>query len=291
MSYSRLLKRLGTVLDAELIAAHDQAHANWCGEVQGSSAARIICAHELVVKEMQARSIEHTPFLGLDDVELVVKAVWSAAFINRLPDSSFLYIAPGGKKDKDGRTTPRSLRFFPVKDASGKVDLPHLRNALARIPQAKISQAAKDAARKKAQRMLAESKKADDESLVDADVRLLPVDKADEDRQIVFGIVLEPDEVDSQGDTIRKEEIERAAHLWLARFQDRGLQHEKIVNSKAEIFESFLQRGDTKIGRQKVKDGTWLLMLHVIDKDLWAQIKEGDFTGFSIGGFARRVAA
>lgn len=62
-------------------------------------------------------------------------AVWSAAFVNDLPDSSFLYIEPGGKKDETNRTTPRALRHFPVKDASGKVDVPHARNAIARIPQ------------------------------------------------------------------------------------------------------------------------------------------------------------
>ncbi len=78
-------------------------------------------------------------------------AEWTTAYINQLPDSAFLYIAPGGTKDEEGKTVPRSLRFFPVKDADGKVDVAHLRNALARIPQAKIPQAAKDAARKKAE--------------------------------------------------------------------------------------------------------------------------------------------
>jgi hypothetical protein len=69
----------------------------------------------------------------------VAKAVWSAAYINTLPDSSFLHIESGGKKDEDGKTVPRSLRHFPYKDDKGKIDLPHLRNAVARIPQAKIS--------------------------------------------------------------------------------------------------------------------------------------------------------
>ena len=54
--------------------------------------------------------------------------VWSTAYVNGLPDSSFLLVFTdsAGKKQ----------RMFPVKDSSGKVDLPHLRNALARIPQA-----------------------------------------------------------------------------------------------------------------------------------------------------------
>lgn len=63
------------------------------------------------------------------------KAVWTAAFINNLPDSSFAYVEPGGKKDDQGKTVPRSNRHFPFKNAGGKVDLPHLRNALARAPQ------------------------------------------------------------------------------------------------------------------------------------------------------------
>jgi len=60
---------------------------------------------------------------------------WTTRYINDLPDSCFAYIAPGGKKDKEGKTVPRSLRKLPYKDANGKVDLPHLRNAIARAPQ------------------------------------------------------------------------------------------------------------------------------------------------------------
>lgn len=63
------------------------------------------------------------------------KAVWSAAFINDLPDSSFAYIESGGEKDEQGKTVPRSLRHFPIKDAAGRCDAAHTRNALARAPQ------------------------------------------------------------------------------------------------------------------------------------------------------------
>ncbi len=63
------------------------------------------------------------------------RAEWTAAYQNDLPDSSFAYIESGGEKDGDGKTTPRSLRHFPHHDADGGIDLPHLRNALARAPQ------------------------------------------------------------------------------------------------------------------------------------------------------------
>jgi len=79
----------------------------------------------------------------------VDKAVWSRAYINDLPDSAFAYIEPGGKKDEEGKTTPRSLRHLPYKDKEGKIDPAHVRNALARLPQTHISAEAKAAAKKK----------------------------------------------------------------------------------------------------------------------------------------------
>jgi hypothetical protein len=67
------------------------------------------------------------------------KEVWSAAAINELPDSAFAVISAGGKKDQTGKTAPRSLRHLPYRDKTGKVDLAHLRNALSRLPQTKLS--------------------------------------------------------------------------------------------------------------------------------------------------------
>lgn len=93
------------------------------------------------------------------EIEDLMKAVWTTAYMNDLPDSAFLYISPGGKKDADGKTVPRSLRHFPYKDASGKVDAIHIRNALARIPQANVPQAAKDKATAHARRVLGEVNK------------------------------------------------------------------------------------------------------------------------------------
>lgn len=68
-------------------------------------------------------------------LEELLKAQWTRAYVNGLPDTAFLYVEPGGEKDEQGKTVPRTLRHFPVRDATGAVDLPHLRNALARIPQ------------------------------------------------------------------------------------------------------------------------------------------------------------
>lgn len=83
------------------------------------------------------------------------KAVWTTADIDSLPDSSFLYIEPGGSKDSDGKTTPRSLRHFPYKTATGAIDLDHLRNAISRIPQSSLSKDLRDKLQVKAEKLLA----------------------------------------------------------------------------------------------------------------------------------------
>jgi hypothetical protein len=67
------------------------------------------------------------------------------------PDSSFMYV-PDSAKGKDGKKSDRKL---PVKTADGKVDIPHVRNALARLNQTQgIPAAAKAEIKKKLQAML-----------------------------------------------------------------------------------------------------------------------------------------
>lgn len=79
----------------------------------------------------------------------LARAVLSTASANDLPDSAFAYIESGGEKDEEGKTKPRSLRHLPYKNADGKVDPAHVRNALARLSQTQISESAKASAHKK----------------------------------------------------------------------------------------------------------------------------------------------
>ena len=76
---------------------------------------------------------------------------WSAKDIDNLPDDAFAYIEKGGKKDEEGKTVPRSLRHLPYKGPDGKPDAAHVRNALARLPQTQIPDAAKAEANSKLQ--------------------------------------------------------------------------------------------------------------------------------------------
>jgi HK97 family phage prohead protease len=112
-----------------------------------------------------------------------IRAQMSSGAINDLPDSAFAYIEPGGKKDASGKTTPRSLRHFPIHDEA------HVRNALSRAPQspfgAKAMPKIRAAARKfgiqmsdAGQRSLDDGKKDESMTAVAAERRytMLPVE-------------------------------------------------------------------------------------------------------------------
>lgn len=108
-----------------------------------------------------------------------------------------------------------------------------------------------------------------------------------EEERTVFGIVLEPETVDSQNDVYSEEEVRKTAHRFMERYQQFGLMHEEIVPSIMPL-ESYLAPVDFSIAGQKVKKGTWLLRVRVLDDAIWQDVKSGALTGFSIGGSAIR---
>lgn len=61
---------------------------------------------------------------------------WDAAYINDLPDSAFLAVEAGGRVDDEGKTVPRSLRHFPVRDDDDQIDATQVKMALDGIPKA-----------------------------------------------------------------------------------------------------------------------------------------------------------
>ncbi len=211
------------------------------------------------------------------DWEEVDKAVWSAKFVNSLPDSSFAYIESGGTKDSEGKTEPRSLRHFPYKDASGKVDLPHLRNALARAPQSPFGTKAlpklKAAARTAG---VGDVKKSESVFIM-----------KDEEHRLVYGIALEPEVFDAQEHIIGEEEIMKTAHSFMMGYRDQltttGEMHKKEAQG-VRIVESFLAPVDYELNKQEIKKGSWVVVSKVKNDKLWNKIKEGEYTGYSIGG-------
>ena len=67
--------------------------------------------------------------------QITVTEQLSTADENNLPDGAFAYIAPGGTKDNEGKTVPRSLRKLPHHKQDGSVDIDQLRAALRYLPK------------------------------------------------------------------------------------------------------------------------------------------------------------
>ncbi len=134
-------------------------------------------------------------------------------------------------------------------------------------------------------------------TIEDADAQLIAekgdfqiiVQKLDKDRRLVTGVVLEPGEVDAQGDTVSEEVIENAAGDFLSNYNQEtelGLMHKAFGDIGLELRESWIAPQSMKIGGQKVKKGTWIMKMKVVKDKLWDAVKAGKITGFSIGGVA-----
>jgi rubrerythrin len=115
----------------------------------------------------------------------------------------------------------------------------------------------------------------------------VPIIKSKGDQQIVYGVVSEPDTIDLQGDRLSKEEIEKACHRFMLTSQKIGKEHEGPA--KADIIESYIAPMDFTCGGQTVRKGSWVMAVKIHDPDLWAAVKNGDITGFSIAGTGDRT--
>lgn len=120
--------------------------------------------------------------------------------------------------------------------------------------------------------------------------RFVPVVKVDKDQRLVTGVVLEPGEIDAHNDVIKAKAIEDSAHNFLSKFNaetELGVMHRQFGSVGLELVESWIQRAATKVNKQRIKKGTWLMTMRVTSDDLWAKVKKGTFTGFSVGGVAK----
>jgi DNA adenine methylase len=117
----------------------------------------------------------------------------------------------------------------------------------------------------------------------------VPILKFD-DQRIITGIVMEPGSTDTQGDQVSLPEVEKAMFSWAEGQKAIGLQHQSIITDAITVLENWIAREDSTINGQAVVKGSWLMSLRVNDDSLWAAVKSGAISGFSIGGTATRSA-
>ncbi len=273
-----------TVCEVRDLPVHDEKSERRPGESVSECVARKIpILIEEGMPQAQAVAVAHR-LCGAP--KPTAKAEWTTAYINDLADAAFLHISAGGKKDADGKTVPRSLRHFPVRDKDGTLDLPHLRNAIARIPQTTapdLSAQERERLQAEARSLLDQTQKSDTHH-----IRLIKAERSSDEERFVLGVVLEPEVEDTQGDIYSPEEVRNACHHFMEDARKIGYMHRSLLGQGAAILENYITPVAFQINGQAVKAGTWLLGLRIHDKGVWQDIKDGTITGYSIGGSALR---
>ena len=109
--------------------------------------------------------------------------------------------------------------------------------------------------------------------------------KSVDEKQIVYGVVMEPYVNDTDENWTSEDQIESAAHSFMKNFRLIDTQHTR-VDIEAVPVESWLQHEDTVINGQPVKAGSWVMGVKIEDSDEWEKVRSGEYTGFSIDAFA-----
>lgn len=109
--------------------------------------------------------------------------------------------------------------------------------------------------------------------------------KADE-QQIVMGEVYSPNRPDAQGEFMTTNEIRKMAHEFIQAGKSKqiDLLHNGKVVKGCSVVESFIsdEHSPTFI------PGSWVVAVHIPDKELWQSVKKGEINGFSMEAFVSR---
>lgn len=124
------------------------------------------------------------------------------------------------------------------------------------------------------------------------------ISKSDTDKKQVFGwasvaLTEDGDQIeDWQGDMIDPEDLEQAAYEYVRLYRDGGEMHEPSKRIVATLIESVVFTPE-KLAAMGIPEGTlpvgWWIGFQILDDDVWAKIKDGTYSMFSIEGEAERV--
>lgn len=103
------------------------------------------------------------------------------------------------------------------------------------------------------------------------------------DQQIAYAAVLVPGEPDSDGDVVSAAKVEEVAHDWLLNYRNIDLMH-TLSSAESDVVESYITPAEMDVGDYTLPAGTWVMACKVNSDAIWAAIKSGQLTGYSIMG-------
>ena len=133
-----------------------------------------------------------------------------------------------------------------------------------------------------------EIKEVDIEKLLQEEISI-SLFKVSDDEHIVGGVVYEPMKVDTQKDFATAKDIKEACYYYMEHAQQFKIQHKgEFLTKKIKILENYIAPVDFEVNNEKVRKGSWILIIRVLDNKIWKDIKEEKITGFSMAGIASR---
>ena len=108
-----------------------------------------------------------------------------------------------------------------------------------------------------------------------------PLVYKNEEKRIVYGPVLIPNEPDTDGDVVTAEQIENVAHKFVEEYGNIDLMHS--LNNVGRLVESYILPVDLEVDEETIiPKGSWIMGVRVTDDDAWQAVKDGKLSGFSI---------
>lgn len=102
-----------------------------------------------------------------------------------------------------------------------------------------------------------------------------------DEKRIVYGPVLIPDEPDTDNDVVTAEKIESVAHKFVEEYGNIDLMHS--LNNVGRLVESYILPVDLEVDEDTiVPKGSWVMGVRVTDDNAWQAVKDGKLGGFSI---------
>lgn len=117
--------------------------------------------------------------------------------------------------------------------------------------------------------------------------RVRRISATDDEKQIAYGMVYAPMEVDSWGEAMTAEDIETMAHRFMALKLNKTIDEMHDEQPKQDVYpvESFIARK----GDPDYPEGAWVLGVKVEDSQTWEAIKSGQLNGFSFQAMVKKV--
>lgn len=108
----------------------------------------------------------------------------------------------------------------------------------------------------------------------------------DEEKRVVYGVVIEPEVEDADGNWATEDEILDAAHRFALNGMVLKHEHSQEIQDSL-VVETYIAPVDMQIGDETVKSGTWIIGTKVFSDERWNMVKSGQYTGYSLGGRAK----